>query len=295
MVTVVATAKVYQPDPADIPVSGAPGGGGTGGPGAPGGYIWDWHDQVPEAPPPDAPGNPAGAPTDMASWEAYFFGLISRTKGSNANDFNTVLMALVNQGAKVNPAPNEVPQESWPFYGIAIMVSGGEARGRIWLPTATSYVGGGNVWYTHEIQVIADAPATGGGGGGNFGPPQMPNMMYILEQVKNSKPAGYWKFTMGDEYDKYQPDGRGAFTAEAVERPCTMSMPGLATSTRRAPHNGYVPSGGAVDAVCFLNDDGVSVEGADIIGTDIKWQVYDQAARVPDGDYNCWIYPGNPW
>ena len=126
-----------------LPPPGPPGGGGGTGR-----FLWDWNDleaDNPTHPQPDAPGNQPGAPTTMAQWEAYFFSIIHRSKDSPANDFNQVLMELVNQGAQQNPSPGQVPQESWAFYGISIMVSGGEARGRIWLPTATSHTFAGNV------------------------------------------------------------------------------------------------------------------------------------------------------
>ena len=133
------------------------GGGGESGGGGTKNYLWDWHDQTPEAPPPHAPDS--GGPQSMDAWRDYFFQISGQTIGTPANDFNAVLMGLVSQGCKTNPAPDEKPQASWPFHGLAIMVSGGEARGRIWLPTSESYVGGGNVWWTHEMQVIRDAPA----------------------------------------------------------------------------------------------------------------------------------------
>ena len=289
LVTIVAKATVYQPDPADIPVSGAPGTPGGGTPGAPGGFIWDWKDQVEGAPAPDAPGDQSGAPGNtLGEWETYFFGLIHKTKGAPANDYEAVLQELINQGAKVNPAKGEIPTVSWPFYGLAIMVSG-TPRGRIWLPTSETNVAAGG-WYSHEIQVIKDAPPPVDPGSL---PSEMPNMRYILEEVKASKPAGYWKFEMGDEYDKWQPDGRGAFMDEAVRRMHDVDAR-FGHFNKTPPHNGYRPGGGAVDAVCFKNDDGVTQEGADCIGTDITWGPYPRKSRTPDGDYNCWIYPGNP-
>jgi hypothetical protein len=97
-----------------------------------------------------------------------------------ADDFTDVLMGLVNQGAHVNPAQGEKPQADWPFYGLMIMVSGGEARGRIWLPTATTNAASGG-WYTHEMQVIKDDPS---GGAANE---TSPNMLYIVQEVKNSR------------------------------------------------------------------------------------------------------------
>jgi len=157
----------------DIPpiFSGGGGEGGEGGPPDTGGgggtppsggggtknYLWDWYDQTREAPPPHSP-DPAG-PQSMDAWRDYFWQITGQEINTPANDFNAVLMGLVSQGCKTNPSPDEKPQASWPFYGLTIMVSGGEARGRVWLPTAESYVGGGNIWWTHEMQVIKDAPS----------------------------------------------------------------------------------------------------------------------------------------
>jgi hypothetical protein len=184
LVVVTATATIYAPDPADIPVSGAPGGSG-GGPGEPGSggdqtkhYLWTWYDQVRDAPPPQSP-NPGG-PQSMQAWYDYFWSITGQEIDTPADDFNEVLMNLVNQGCHVNPAQNEKPQADWPFNGLMIMVSGGEARGRIWLPTATTNEASGG-WYTHEMQVIKDDPS---GGAANE---TAPNMNYIVQQVKNSR------------------------------------------------------------------------------------------------------------
>jgi len=184
LVVVTAFARVYAPDPADIPVSGAPGGSG-GGPGEPGSggdqtkhYLWTWKDQVQDAPPPQSP-NPGG-PQSMQAWYDYFWSITGQEIDTPADDFNDVLMVLVNGGAHVNPAQNEKPQADWPYYGLMIMVSGGEARGRIWLPTLTTNAASGG-WYTHEMQVIKDDPS---GGAANE---TSPNMNYIVQQVKNSK------------------------------------------------------------------------------------------------------------
>jgi uncharacterized membrane protein YgcG len=144
-------------DPGGGGGGGEEGGGGESGGGGTKNYQWDWHDQTPEAPPPHAP-DPSG-PQSMGAWQDYFFQITGQKIGDPANDFNAVLMDLVSKGAKVNPGENEKPQTSWAFHGLAVMVSGGEARGRIWLPTAESYIGAGKVWWTHEMQVIRDAPA----------------------------------------------------------------------------------------------------------------------------------------
>lgn len=185
---------------------GAPGfpGGfppGVNPPTGPGGkyFIWAWSDRG--GPTPDAPGSQAGAPTTMDQWEAYFFGLINRTKGSPANDYETVLNGLKDQGMKVNPTPGEVPQVSWPFYGMSVMIdAGGHPRGRIWLPTPTPDA---NNYYTHEIQVIGDDPnppdggGSGGGGGDEFGPDTMPDYRNIAQSV-----ADQWNLTVPSDQEE---------------------------------------------------------------------------------------------
>ena len=90
--------------------------------------------------------------TRRALVAAALFTTIGRAIDTPANDWQEVIGALVTAGAKTNPAPGEVPSASWPYFGIAIMVSGGAPRGRIWLPTAVSHTDAeGNVWYTHAI------------------------------------------------------------------------------------------------------------------------------------------------
>jgi hypothetical protein len=184
LVVVTASARIYAPDPADIPVSGASG-EVRGGPGEPGfggdqtkHYLWTWYDQVAGAPPPQSP-NPGG-PQSMQAWYDYFWSITGQEIDTPADDFNDVLMGLVNQGCHTNPAQGEKPQADWPFNGLMIMVSGGEARGRIWLPTATTNAASGG-WYTHEMQVIKDDPS---GGAANE---TSPNMFYIVQEVKNSR------------------------------------------------------------------------------------------------------------
>ena len=111
-------------------------------------------------------GNGEGAPRVsgcvdgvLADPRAYFFSLIGRTEGAPAPDWKAVLEALPGRGMGVNPKRGEVQPQNAPHYGITVMIdAGGNARGRIWLPTDVQEPGG---WFTHEIQVIADGPTTG--------------------------------------------------------------------------------------------------------------------------------------
>jgi hypothetical protein len=94
---------------------------------------------------------------------AYFFAdVIRRIEGEPAPDWKQVLESLPGQGMGVNPKPGQIQPQDAPFYGITVMIdSGGNARGRIWLPTNTPVMHDGNAWYTREIQVIADGPTPG--------------------------------------------------------------------------------------------------------------------------------------
>jgi hypothetical protein len=98
----------------------------------------------------------------MEEYKTYFFKYINREVGAPANDWKAVLESLPQQGFLVNPKPGQVMPSS-PHHGISIMIdAGGNARGRIWLPTDTYVTDpNGNQWYTHEMQVIADGPMNG--------------------------------------------------------------------------------------------------------------------------------------
>jgi hypothetical protein len=95
----------------------------------------------------------------LADPRAYFFSQIARQEGWPANDFGPVLKQLAVNGMGVNPRPGERQSQTAPYFGITVMIdAGGNARGRIWLPTDLPETNG---YYTHEIQVIADAPGGG--------------------------------------------------------------------------------------------------------------------------------------
>ena len=99
----------------------------------------------------------------LADPHAYFFSLIGRTDGSPAPDWKAVLESLPGRGMGINPKPGEIQPLNAPHYGITLMIdAGGNARGRIWLPTDVPTVDhNGNQWFTHEFQVIADGPTPG--------------------------------------------------------------------------------------------------------------------------------------
>jgi hypothetical protein len=98
----------------------------------------------------------------LADPRAYFFSLVGSTEGSPAPDWKAKLESLPGRGMGVNPKPGERQPLNAPHYGITVMIdAGGNARGRIWLPTDVPVMADGNAWFTHEIQVIADGPTPG--------------------------------------------------------------------------------------------------------------------------------------
>jgi len=108
-------------------------------------------------------------------------------------------------------------------------------------------------------------PGQPGGGLGETAP----NMLYILQQVFDAgSPRGPWQFTMGNAYDQTEIDGRGAFMEKAVQ--AIHDVDARFGHIRKDPgQNQY--NGHAVDALVFKNDDGVTGEAFDVIGTTITW------------------------
>lgn len=188
---------------------GAPGTGGGGGTGTgTGGYVWAWMDL----------GGPPYVSRDPEANDpqAYFFGLINKSVGDLANDYQVVLKALQNNGMMINPPAGAPVPEDAPFHGITLMVdASGSPRGRIWLPTETSQVdANGNIWYTHEIQVITDAPpgmdtgplapgepATGPGSRSQPIVAMSSDPAQIMEDVRSSLDAIGGAETRPDSYD----------------------------------------------------------------------------------------------
>lgn len=275
LVHIAVTARVYGPPLSEIPISGVsqPGVGGEPGGSGPGSgqerFIWAW--DVRGSITPDAPGSPGGAPVTMEDWKAYFFEIADRVEGTPANDYQAVLLSLRDQGMHVNPTPGEVPQESWAFYGMSVMIDGGGVpRGRIWLPTATPDSLG---YYTNEIQVIADDPDPGTG-------ETAPNMFSILESVYNSQT---WRL---DEAYEDELDGRGAFTEAAVTAMHDQDAR-FGHIQKNPGQNQY--NGHAVDALVFKNDDGTTGEIFDIVtgSGDLCWRFVDRS----EGNLEKWYYP----
>jgi len=118
------------------PVSGTTGGDGAEGPGGP--QVWAWLDR----------GGPPVVGGSIESYRASFFETIGKNPGDAADDWITVMNST---GYPKNPA---VGQEFTGIYQQAS--SGGEVRGRLFLPTAVPDDEG---YYFHTIDVLASAPS----------------------------------------------------------------------------------------------------------------------------------------
>ena len=119
-------------------------------------------------------------------------------------------------------------------------------------------------------------------------PKTAPNMKYIVDAVyaEGSKATGGpWKFGLGNAYDQVQPDGRGAFTEEAVRRIHDVDAR-FGHIKKHGGQNQY--NHHAVDALNFLHDDGVTAEIYDIAsdhGT--SWHFWKRLEKNRD----VWYYP----
>jgi hypothetical protein len=92
----------------------------------------------------------------------YFFATIKREIGTPCPDWKQVIedCTRMNPPFGINPAPGYVQPLDAPHHAITIMIdAGGNARGRMWLPTDLPvYDSNGNAWYTHEMQMIDNGP-----------------------------------------------------------------------------------------------------------------------------------------
>jgi hypothetical protein len=279
LVTINAWVEWPDIDAKDLPVTGTstPRPRDPGAPGAPGEDVrhrWDWNPLG--GPDPDAPGTQDGAPTTMAEWEAYFFGLIHRVKDTPANDWEDVLNGLKDQGMRINVKANEVPQTTWPFYGINLVLAPDVPTGKIQLPTATP---DSSNKYMHEVWVIKvddTEPGTTA---------EAPNMKYILDQVFARQ---HWNLL---EANQYAPDGRGAFTEAVVtalhDVDARWGHVDKADGTGPSP-NRY--NGHAVDAINFKNDDGITAEIYDIVSGATGDYGWGFSSRGTD-ELTKWKYP----
>jgi hypothetical protein len=87
----------------------------------------------------------------------YFAAQAGITLGTSAPNWQSVLNGLVAKGWGINPAPNQRPNLSAPFFDFKVMVgSDGQSRGRLFLPAAIPQDG---VWFTADAAVIEDDPA----------------------------------------------------------------------------------------------------------------------------------------
>jgi hypothetical protein len=93
-------------------------------------------------------------------YKQYFFTTLGKTEGAPCPEWKQTLedATRMNPPFGVNPPPGYVQPLNAPHHAITIMIdAGGNARGRMWLPTNLPvYDSNGNAWFTHEMQVIAD-------------------------------------------------------------------------------------------------------------------------------------------
>lgn len=103
------------------------------------------------------------APATEEAMRDYFFGLIGRTLGAPAPDWEAVLSQAYDwQGQAMviptGPPPGVQATAASPFFGLSQQWSGGRPKARIYLPTAAPDALG---YYTRNIQYIEDAPGGG--------------------------------------------------------------------------------------------------------------------------------------
>ncbi len=112
-----------------------------------------------------------GNMSDIDRYREYLFARLSEVSGTTvaigaaAPNWKASLEALTRLSPPfgINPQAGVPTSLDAPHHGITVMIdAGGNARGRIWLPTNTFTLdGNNNRWFTHEFQVIADGPAPG--------------------------------------------------------------------------------------------------------------------------------------
>lgn len=109
----------------------------------------------------------SSAPQTEQEMEAFFFNLIGRRKGDNANDFSEVLnreYTWNGQRMKIPhniPGPGERLPSNAPFYGLTRQTdpSGNTSKARVWIPAAIPDIDeNGNQWFTRYYQIIEDTP-----------------------------------------------------------------------------------------------------------------------------------------
>ena len=87
----------------------------------------------------------------MENYKDYFFYLINRAEGSCADDWQDVMNRLPIGS---NPAPGQILGDGSPYYGLTQQRnSGGEVRGRLFLPTD---VPDEYNYYVHNVDVLRE-------------------------------------------------------------------------------------------------------------------------------------------
>lgn len=106
-------------------------------------------------------------PKTEAEFERWFFNdLIKRTKGSPANDFETVMAGVYGWNGALLQIPMDVPgpgqrlPSDAPFYGLTQQAGADKIpSSRLWIPAAIPQIDeNGNEWFTRYIQYVQDKP-----------------------------------------------------------------------------------------------------------------------------------------
>jgi hypothetical protein len=102
-------------------------------------------------------------PQTEAEFVLYFYSLIGRRLGTNADDWKAVLSdSYLWKGTKIPlpknlPGPGEKHPPDAPFFGLSVQESASGVAPRIWIPAAEPDIDvNNNKWYRRYIQVIRD-------------------------------------------------------------------------------------------------------------------------------------------
>lgn len=113
-----------------------------------GSFVWAWK-PLPGSPPVDSPYG--SGPQDEAAYKTYFWGLIGKTEGEAAGDWEAVLTA---SGIPNGLDSGVQPTDSMPFYALTQQIGGGGVRGRLFLPTSAP---DGLGYYSFPVDLLTNS------------------------------------------------------------------------------------------------------------------------------------------
>lgn len=107
-------------------------------------------------------------PQTEIEFTAYFFSLINRHIGGQADDWKAVLGGTYDwngqqiQIPRNTPPPGQKHAADAPFFGLSVQQSASGVAPRIWIPAVEPDIDeNGNKWYRRYIQVIRDSDGPG--------------------------------------------------------------------------------------------------------------------------------------